>query len=90
MDPQSGTPDFAKSGLHGLRNWGFPEIRGTLLGVPIIRIIIYWGLHWGPLILGNYHLRAWGYAVRVRILSLSDSVMHDRGRWQFTVQDFVF
>ena len=29
---------------------------GTFLGVPIIRIIIYWGLHWGPLILGNYHL----------------------------------
>ena len=34
--------------------WGFPEIRGTLFGVAIIRIIIYWGLYWVPLILGNY------------------------------------
>ena len=35
---------------------GFPKIRGTISGVPIIRIIIYWGLYWGPLILGNYHI----------------------------------
>ena len=34
----------------------FPRIRGTFLGVPIIGIIIYWGLYWGPLILGNYHI----------------------------------
>ena len=25
-------------------------------GVPIIRTIVYWGLYWGPLILGNYHI----------------------------------
>ena len=30
--------------------WVIPKIRGTLLGVPIIRIIVYLGLHWGPLI----------------------------------------
>ena len=36
--------------------WGFPKIRGTLLGVPIIRIVVYWGLYWGPPILGNYHI----------------------------------
>ena len=36
--------------------WGFPKIMGTSLGVPIIRIIVYWALFWGPLILGNYHL----------------------------------
>ena len=36
--------------------WEFPKIRGTLLGVPILRIIVYRGLYWGPLILGNYHL----------------------------------
>ena len=30
---------------------------GTFLGVPIIRIIIYWGLYWGPLILRNYHMK---------------------------------
>ena len=23
--------------------WGFPKIRGTVLGVPIIRTIVYWG-----------------------------------------------
>ena len=32
-------------------------MRGTFLGVPIIRTIIYWGLYWGPLIQGNYHVR---------------------------------
>ena len=28
---------------------------GTFFGVPMIRIKIYWGLDWDPLILGNYH-----------------------------------
>ena len=36
--------------------WGFPKIRGTFLGVPRIRTIVYWGLYWGPLILGNFHM----------------------------------
>ena len=36
--------------------WGFTKIRATFLGVPIIRTIVFWGLHWGPLILGNYHI----------------------------------
>ena len=36
--------------------WGFPKIGGTFSGVPILRIIICWGLYWGPPILGNYHL----------------------------------
>ena len=31
-----------------------PKIRDTFLGVPIIRTIVFWGLYWGPLILGNY------------------------------------
>ena len=26
------------------------------MGVPIIRTIVFWGLYWGPPILGNYHL----------------------------------
>ena len=34
----------------------FPKMRGTILGVPIIRTIVFWGLYWGPLILGDYHL----------------------------------
>ena len=33
--------------------WEFPKIRGTFLGVPIIRIIVYWGLYWGPLTFGK-------------------------------------
>ena len=28
-----------------------------LLGGPIIRTIVFWGLYWGPLVLGNYRLR---------------------------------
>ena len=36
--------------------WGFPKIRGTLLGGSIIRIIIFSCVYWGPLILGNYHI----------------------------------
>ena len=32
------------------QNWG------TSSGVPIIRIIVYWGLYWGHLILGNFHI----------------------------------
>ena len=36
--------------------WGSPKVRGTFSGVPIIRTIVYWGLHWGTLILGIYHL----------------------------------
>ena len=51
-------------GSHGGRSlrsiWGFPNIRGTFLGVPIIRTTVYWGLHWGPPILGNYHLEVCG------------------------------
>ena len=45
--------DLAGTGKH---MWGFPKIRGTILGVPIIRTIVYWGLHWGTLILGNFHV----------------------------------
>ena len=26
---------------------GFPKIRGNLLGVPIIRTTVFWGLYWG-------------------------------------------
>ena len=35
---------------------GVSQNGGTLLGVPIIRTIVYWGLYWSPLILGNYHV----------------------------------
>ena len=36
--------------------WGFPKIRGTLLGIPIVRTIVFWGLYWDSPILGNYHV----------------------------------
>ena len=36
--------------------WEFPKIGGTSLGVPIRRTIVFLGLYWGPLILGNYHI----------------------------------
>ena len=32
-----------------------PKLRDPF-GVPIIRAIVFWGLYWGPLILGNYHI----------------------------------
>ena len=35
---------------------GFPKIRGTFLGVPMIRILVFCGLYWGPPILGNDHI----------------------------------
>ena len=36
--------------------WVFPKIRGTIFGGPHNKIIVYWGLYLGPLILGNYHI----------------------------------
>ena len=38
--------------------WVVPKIRGTFLGAPPIRTMVFGGLYWGPLILGNYHRRA--------------------------------
>ena len=46
-----------------------PKVRGTILGVPIIiRIIICLGLHWSPLISGNYRigmLQSYGHVCTV-------------------------
>ena len=33
------------------------------MGVPIIRIILFWGLYWDPPILGNPHIK--GYIIIV-------------------------
>ena len=33
-----------------------PKNRGTFLGVPILRAIVFWGVYWGPLVLGEHHL----------------------------------
>ena len=49
--------DPAPKNVQGIASkWGFPKIRGTFLGFPIIRTIVFWGLYWGPLILGNYQI----------------------------------
>ena len=40
--------------------WGFPKIKGTLLGGPYKRITIFWGLYLSPLVLGNYHMGTTG------------------------------
>ena len=50
--------------------WGVPKIRGTILGAMIIRTIVYWGLYWGPLLLGNYHIGS----------SYRDSMSHKNSR----------
>ena len=34
----------------------FPKIRATILGVPFRRVRVFWGLDWGPVILGSYHM----------------------------------
>ena len=36
--------------------WGFPKIRGNIMGGQITETRVYWGLHWGNPILGNYHM----------------------------------
>ena len=40
-----------------LQDLGISQIMDTFLGVPIVRTIVYWGLYWGPPVLGNYHLK---------------------------------
>ena len=39
-----------------MAHMGFPKLEGIFLGVPIVRTRVYWGLYWGTLILGNYHI----------------------------------
>ena len=43
-------------GADPIPKMGFSQIRGTFLGVPIIRTIVYLGLYGGPLILGKYQI----------------------------------
>ena len=48
----------AGTGPRGIQEWKwvFPKIRGTILGVPVIRTIVFWALYWGPPILGKYQM----------------------------------
>ena len=42
-----------------MEKWRFPTIRSTFLrGFLIIRTIVYWGLYWGTLVLGNCQVAA--------------------------------
>ena len=57
-----------------IQGLGLPKVRGTILEVPLRRIIVYWG----PLILGNCHIgfRDLGPIVRV---SFEDSGLEGLG-----------
>ena len=54
----------------------FPKLGVPFLGVPIIRTIVFWGLHWSPLILGNYHI---GVTQRIGILPYNDLEPSEKG-----------
>ena len=47
---------IAQKRIYSYSIWGFHRIGGTFLVIPIIRTIVFWGLHWGSLILGNYYI----------------------------------
>ena len=36
--------------------WKFPKIGGTVLGIPAVRTIVYWGLYCGPPIWESYYV----------------------------------
>ena len=44
---------------------GFPKLGVPFWVIHIIRTIVYWGLYWGTLILGNYRICAASPAVQV-------------------------
>ena len=48
-------PESSAGGLpFRKQDMAFPKITSTFLGVPIIRLIVYWGLC--PAFLGNHHM----------------------------------
>ena len=51
---QWGLQEGNDTGFIGI--WGFPKITGTILGTHIIRTIVFWGLFWDYLVLGNCHI----------------------------------
>ena len=34
--------------LKSSKTWEFPKIMITFFGVPMLRILVFWGLYWGP------------------------------------------
>ena len=57
--------------------WGFPQIRGTILEVPVISTIVYWGLYWGTLILGNYHIKQ-EVEITTNIVEVCDAISYEK------------
>ena len=45
--------------------WGFPKMKGTIVGVPIIRTLVYWGLYCVLPILENYHMCIYIYTYKI-------------------------
>ena len=52
-----------------VKNGGFPKLRGTVLGVPVLRTVVFWGLYWGSSVLGNYRMCSAGHEWESRGLS---------------------
>ena len=54
----------------GVLKWGFPKIRVTFLGAPIVRAMVYWDLYWGPPIQGNDQMAFAAYPTHVQARNL--------------------
>ena len=60
-----------------VRDGNFPKLGGTFLGVPIFRIIVCWGLCWGPVFLGTtrFSTGCWrGNCARVPLLEVEQDI----------------
>ena len=67
--------------------WGFPKIRGTLLGVPIIRVIVYWGLYWGPLF---RETTIWNSTPEIALGNVRDQMASAKSRLPNAICDISF
>ena len=67
-----------------IQHRGFLKYRGTILGVPLIGIKVFWGLCWGPLILGNYHIDS------STLLAASSCRKHQSQTLQYTIVVSIF
>ena len=69
---------------------GVPKIRGTVLGIPIARIIVFWDLYWGLLFretigsrLSILKLNIWKKGPLAVIGLLGNLGLDIYGRWDF-------
>ena len=58
------------------QNYGYP------LGVPIVRTIVFWGLYWGPLVLGNYLVEISVFEISPQIDSVNLSIQGLPNVWR--------